>query len=327
MVGNETLLQQTASRCQPWIPEERVWVVTNAMHAAETARQLPNVPADQILLEPCGRNTAPCIGLAAVRLLAVDPEAEMLVMPADHVISTSEQFQQAAQTAVNHIRENPEALALFGVPPTYPATGFGYIERGDAIAAGSFRVTAFREKPDAAVAQQYVASGRYYWNCGIFCWRAGTVVDRLKQFEPEIGRRLERIQASLVDGRDWESTLAAEFPAMPSISIDYAVLERAKDVLLVPATFTWDDVGSWQALERLLGTNAAGHTIDGAACVVDSQNVIIRSTPDHLVGVVGVKDLIIVHTPAATLVARRDDEGALRTLISAMEREGYHGFL
>ena len=327
--GSErTLLQETVERCRAFIPLERTWIVTGSAYLAETARQLPDLREGNVLIEPCGRNTAPCIGLAAIQLLATDPDAVMLVMPADQVIRTVEQFRTAVEQAVAVVQQSPESLVLFGAQPTYPATGFGYIQRGAEISGqpGAFRVAAFREKPGLATAEQYVAAKEFFWNCGLFVWRAATILEQIERHQPEIGTRLKRLQAA-IGTEKWDATLAAEFPQMPSISIDYAVLEQANSVAVVPAAFDWDDVGSWQALARLLPADADGNTISGRFCGLNSTGCIVRSSDEHLVATFGVRDLIIVQTPDATLVADKRDENSLRQLLAELERRGLTEFL
>ncbi len=327
--SDRTLLQETAARCQPLIPAERTWVVTGRGHADETMRQLADVPPSQVLVEPCGRNTAPCIGLAALQVQAVDLDAVLLVLPADHVIRPVSEFQQAVRQAVALIAQSPERLVLFGVPATSPATGFGYVQRGEALPTDSgpaFRVAQFREKPDAATAAGYVASGEYFWNCGLFVWRAETILCQIEQHAPDIAARLNALRPAVGTPR-WAEQLEAEFPRMPSRSIDHAVLEKAAEVCVVPATFEWDDVGSWQALSRLLPPDAEGNTVDGLFCGVDTNGCVVGSTDAHLVATFGVHDLIIVHTPTATLVADKRDETAMRRLIAELERRGLTEFL
>ncbi|MAG93514.1 MAG: mannose-1-phosphate guanyltransferase [Planctomycetaceae bacterium] len=330
LVGSQTMIQATVNRWQNWIPPERTWVVTNQSQVDETRRQLAGVPSENALVEPMGRNTAPCIGLAAIRLLHDDPDALMLVAPADHVIESSDAFRRAVQHAASLVESNRERLVLFGVKPSYPATGFGYIERGDALAGGaeqSFTVASFREKPNVETAEEYVETGRFYWNCGIFVWRADRILEALQAMEPEIHERLTRLSDAIGTDR-WDDALAREFPEMKSISIDYAVLERAQDVCVVEAPFDWDDVGSWQALTRLLGVGPDGNTVDGDFCGIDSSGCIVRSTDkEHLITAIGMRDCIIVHTPDATLVARRGDESGIRKLISELEARGYDRFL
>ncbi len=330
MIGDETLIQQSAGRCQPAISQEQVWIVTGAAHAVETARQLPSVPSRQILVEPCGRNTAPCIGLSAIQMLAQDPDAVMLVMPADHVIKPTFQFQQAVAQAVSVIADEPSSMVLFGVEPDYPSTGFGYIQRGERVPTLScpmYRVKSFHEKPNLLTASRFMATSEYYWNCGIFVWRAQTILDALQEFSPEIFEILNRLKP--VIGTDqWQTVFEAEFPKMPSISIDYAVLEKAAGrVCVLEAPFDWDDVGSWQALTRLFSSDRDGNTVDGLCCAVDTSGCVVRSSGDHLIATVDVKDLIIVHTPSATLVADRRDEGSLKKLIVELEKRGLDGYL
>lgn len=343
--GDRTLIQDTAGRCPPVVSSDRIWIVTNAAHAVETVRQLPDVPASQILVEPCGRNTAPCIGLAAIQLLAVDPDATMLVMPADHVIQPAAMFQQAVREAEALVAREPFSLVLFGIEPTQPMTGFGYIRRGERVAlplasgasaesgvyeeatlSPAFRVLSFHEKPNQLTAARYVASGEYYWNCGIFVWRAQAILDALTSFAPEIARRLKRLQTEL-GSPGWPELLEAEFPQMPSISIDYAVLEKTDHVCVQEAPFDWDDVGSWHALPRLRPADSDGNIVDGLACSIDSSGCIIRTTDDHLVATIGVENLIIVHTPSATLVADKRDEGSVKRLIAELEQRGWTDYL
>ena len=342
LTGEKTMLQETVLRLAPSIPYERTWIVTNRSHSEQTARQLPEVPADRILIEPCGRNTAPCIGLGAIQILQHDPDGVMLVCPADHVIHPQETFQSAVSQAAGIVEQNPDLFVLFGVPPTYPATGFGYIERGsrlddsagvrhsgeaDRHSGGAFHVASFREKPDRETAAQYVDSGRFSWNCGIFVWRADRILAALEQYEPDISQRLSRLQSVLgTDG--WESTLDVEFSEMKSISIDYAVLERAGDVCVVEAPFEWDDMGSWQALTRLLDTDEDGNTVDGLFCGLNTKGCIVRSTDvNHLIATIGLEDCVVVHTPDATLVARKDDDHAIRRLVQLIEEQGDEQFL
>ncbi len=327
--GDLTLLQETAVRCRSLNPAERTWIVTGRDHAEETARQLTDVAPSHLLVEPCGRNTAPCIGLAAMQIHAVDPDAVMLIMPADHVIQPVSEFQRNVQQAITLIEQSSKRLILFGVPPTYPATGFGYIHRGEALRSktgSAFRVAEFREKPDAATAASYVASGEFFWNCGIFVWRAETILRQIEQHAPDISARLNALRP-MIDTPKWAEQLQAEFPRMPSISIDYAVLEKSADVCVIPATFAWDDVGSWQALSRLSPQDENGNTADGLFCGVHTSGCVIGSTDQHLVAAYGVHDLVIVHTPTATLIADKHDETAMRQLIAELERRGLMEFL
>jgi mannose-1-phosphate guanylyltransferase len=288
---------------------------------AEAVReQLPSLPVSNVLVEPAARNTAACIGLAAFEILRRDPEGVMFVLPADHVIRTDEAFGRAAQRAVSIVQASPDSLVLFGVVPTFPATGYGYIERESRLDEGSpplFRVRNFREKPQQSVAEQYLRDGRYFWNCGIFCWKAATIVQLLKQYEPELHAGLQEID-SASGSAAYPQVLEQKFPLLKSISIDYAVLERAENVCVLEAPFQWDDVGSWLSLPRLNGCDAQGNTTDGLFAGVDTQGCIIRTSDDHLVATLGLRNLIVVHTPDATLVADASQSERIKQLLDLL---------
>jgi mannose-1-phosphate guanylyltransferase len=326
LTGECSLIQAAFDIVDPWVPADRVWVITNARYADRTREHLPRISREHILLEPCGRNTAPCIGLAAMCLETVDPEAVMLVMPADHVIAPAERFQADVERAVQMLNTDPQRLVLFGVPPSSPATGFGYIERGTAVAPGIFAVTAFKEKPNLEVAEGYCRAGTFFWNCGIFVWRAARILELLRQFEPEIAALLDELRPYL-GTPDWNNALARIFPQMKSISIDYAILEREKNVAVLEAAFQWDDVGSWEAMARMVAPDAQGNIVTGQYAGIDNSGCIIRSSGNHLIATLGMQDCIVVHTPDATLVADRKDENAIRKLIALLEERGLEGYL
>lgn len=320
--GDRTMIQQTVDRCESLIPPENVRIVTNAVQAELTREQLPELDAGNVLVEPAARNTAPCIGLAAIHALHADPDAVMFVMPADHVITPIDVFQQTAKAAVDIVNASPERLVLFGITPAFPATGYGYIEQGDALAGTSaFEVKSFREKPAAEIAEEYVASGRFFWNCGIFCWRADTILKHLQEQEADSYEHLMAIQAA-IGTPEYDTVLNERFPQMNSISIDYAVLEKAGGVTVIEAPYTWDDVGSWLAVPRLAGSDDQGNTRLGDTLALDTSNSIIRSTDDHLIATLGVDDLIIVHTPDATLVAKRGDSERIKEVLASLKDAG-----
>ena len=329
LAGSRTMIQQTAERCRGWVDPSRLWIVTNEVQAEATMEQLPEVPPRNVLREPAARNTAPCVGLAAIQILEQDPDGIMFVMPADHVIQTEEAFAAAARKAVETIEGDDSKLVLFGVIPTVPATGYGYIERGDLISSAAprlYSVNAFREKPHRTLAEEYLRDGRFFWNCGIFCWKAQTIVDLLKLHEPELHAGLMRIADGIHNGRSTE-VITDEFPSLKSISIDYAVLERAQNVVVIEAPFQWDDVGSWLSLPRLNGCDAEGNTIDGLFCGVDTQGCIIRTTDDHLIATLGLRNVIIVHTGDATLVADAAQSERIKEILAQLEKQDRQGYL
>lgn len=332
LVGERSLLQATVDRLTAVVPASQVLVATAARLAPAVRDQLPALAPEAVLAEPCKRDTAPCIGLAALLMLRADPAATMVVLPSDHVIRDAAGFQTAVQQAATLVEADPTRLVTFGIRPTYPAESFGYLERGDAIGAGgatnsiqAFRVARFREKPQAEVAREYLAAGNFFWNSGIFVWRASTIVASLRQHEPEMVARLETIAAAHGTPA-FDEVFAREFAALRGISIDFAVMEKADNVVLIEAPFDWDDLGSWQALARQRGQDEQGNTIVGRHLGIETKGSIIFAADgdnDHLLVTLGVEDLIIVHTADATLVARRSDEEKLRQVVKELGERGW----
>jgi mannose-1-phosphate guanylyltransferase len=333
--GGQTLIQATAARLAGLIPPVRILVVTNERLVTAVREQLPELPAAAVLGEPCKRDTAPCIGLAAVLISQVDPEATLVVMPADHVISTDEQFRAAIGFAAKLVEARPERIVTFGIRPTYPAESFGYIERGEQRLAEADRasnipsvyaVKKFREKPKAEMAREFLATGRFYWNSGIFVWKAHTILAALEQYEPVMHARL--VEIGKAAGRaDFAAVFAREFAAIVGKSVDYAVLERHAETVVVEAPFNWDDVGSWQSLARLLGTDEQGNTVVGKHLGVRTKGSIVRSAEDHLIVTLGLSDCLVVHTPDATLVANKHDEEAIREVVKLLQDRGWGEYL
>jgi mannose-1-phosphate guanylyltransferase len=326
LAGEQTMIQATVRRLGSLVPASRVLVLTNERLVGSVASQLPELSATSIIGEPCRRDTAPAIGLAASIIAQRDTDATMVVMPADHVIQPDTVFQHAITQADELVAADHRRIVTFGIRPSYPAESFGYIERGEALPPGTgapvFQIQCFREKPSADVARQYVQAGRYYWNSGIFVWKTRTILDALQRFEPEMYARLTTIARSL--GTDhFASTFAREFDAIQGKSIDYAVMEHYNNAVVIEAPFEWDDLGSWRALARLHGTDAQGNTRVGRNLVVRTTNSIIHSTHDHLVASIGVDNIIVVHTPDATLVVNQDDEEAVRDVVKLIQEEGW----
>ena len=346
LVGQQTMLRETFERLTGLVPPERVLAATSRDLAPAVAAELPELPAGSILAEPCKRNTAPCIGLAAFELLRRDPDAVMAVLPADHVISPADGFRRAVALADSLVVQAPQYLITFGIRPSYPAEIFGYIERGPlanqlfphaqgesaaALPAGEksplvYKVVKFREKPSADVARQFLAAGNYYWNSGIFVWKASTILELLRRHQPALYAHLERIAGAAGKPRYME-VLEREFAAMEAISIDYAVMEHAADVLVIEAPFDWDDVGSWQAMARLRGADANGNTVVGRHLGIDTLGTIVRTSEDHLVVTIGLRDCVVVHTPDATLVADKHQEESVRKVVQMLQQRGWTQYL
>ncbi len=336
LVGERTMLQATVDRLGKLVPPERVLVITGARLVDEVWNQLPQLPPLSVVGEPCRRDTAPCIGLAALEVVRKDPQGIMAVMPSDHVISPDAAFQDSIALAARLVEESPERIVTFGVRPTYPAESFGYVERGAAVQTDAlepsssspdvYQVQQFREKPKADIARQYLAAGTFYWNSGIFVWKAATILQAIKERQPEMFARLNTIAAAL-DSPSYLEVFEREFTAITSVSIDYAVMEHARDVVVIEAPFRWDDVGSWQSIARLEGVDAEGNTISARHLGLRTQGTIVRGPDDHLIVTLGVSDCIVVHTPDATLVANKHDEEAIRELVKLIAERGWQQFL
>jgi mannose-1-phosphate guanylyltransferase len=331
LAGERTLLEDTVARLDGLVPPQRVLVVTSARLLDAARRQLPQVPAAGLVGEPCKRDTAPCIGLAALLVSRHDPDATMAVMPSDHVITPAARFQEAIRQAAALVDASPGRLVTFGIRPTYPAESFGYIQQGAplAVAAGAapaHAVARFREKPPAQVAEEYLAAGNYLWNSGIFVWKAATILAALRERQPECLAHLERIAAAW-DTADRDAVFAREFAAIKGISIDYAVLEHAADVVVIEAPFTWDDLGGWSAVARQRGVDAEGNTVVGRHLGIESVRTIVHAADDHLVVTMGLEDMLVVHTPDATLVADRAREEAVRKVVAELEKRGWQEYL
>jgi mannose-1-phosphate guanylyltransferase len=325
LVGERTLLQQALDRVEAMTPPQRSWVITGASYAVETSRQLPSLPSNRIVGEPCGRDTAACIGLGAALCLRDDPDAIMLVMPADHVIEPAQEFRRAAHVAEQMVLEHPGALVTFGIRPTFAATGYGYIERGVELAQRQgvpvYRVGSFREKPKRPRAEEFLASGVHYWNSGIFVWRAATILAQLRANQPKLAAAVERI-AQAWDTPQQDEVLSSEYANLEKISIDYAVMENAPEVLMVQAPFQWDDVGSWLALERRHPQDAYDNTVLANHLGIDTMGCVIVGDENKLIATLGVSDLIIIQDGDAILVTDRKFEGDIKKIVEQLKTRG-----
>jgi mannose-1-phosphate guanylyltransferase len=330
LTGERSLLQMAFDRIEAQVPPDRCWVITSAAHRDEVVRQLPALSPERVIGEPMGRDTAACIGLGAALIALQDPNAVMVVMPADHVIEPIQDFRLALHVGECMAEENPGALVTFGIPPTYPATGYGYIQRGPQLpnrqGVEVSRVQAFREKPDADLAERFVASGNYYWNGGIFAWKAGTILRELQARQPRLAEAVSRIARAWPTSQR-EAVLRQEYEGLERISIDYAVMEKAAEVLVLRAPFRWDDVGSWLALERLHPQDADGNTILATHCGLRTKDCVIVADADRLVATVGVENLLIIQDGDATLIADRRDEGTIKQLVDLLRQRGQEKYL
>ncbi|MEM9645771.1 MAG: sugar phosphate nucleotidyltransferase [Planctomycetota bacterium] len=323
------MIQSTLNRLGDLVPPDRQYVITNQTLVDPVAAQLPDLPSANIVGEPCKRDTAPCVGLAAALVGHDDDEATMVVMPSDHVINNAGAFRDAIATGQRLIDQDPTRIVTFGIRPTYPAESFGYIERDEAMEAvggSAFGVRQFREKPNRTTAENYLKSGGFYWNSGIFMWRAELITGALAKHEPEMHGHLAKI-ADSIGKASFPDVLETEFSAIQGTSIDYAVMERHENVVVVEAPFPWDDLGSWQSLQRLHEQDDHGNTVVGRHVGIDTSGTIIHCDPDHLIATIDVHDLIVVQTPTATLVASKESEERVREVVSELNNRGLHDLL
>lgn len=326
--GPLSLLQRTLSRALPLAHEGRVAIVTNQEYYFRTRDEIRGLPGAAAarptqLLEPAGRNTAPAVAIAALWAEEQVPGATLLVLPADHLIPDEDAFRDAARAAARIAQD--DALVLFGIRPTAPETGFGYIETGEALADGEARrVRRFVEKPDAQRAMAFLQAGNFVWNSGMFCFRASAILSALAQHAPEV---LEAARAAWLASRGAAATDrvtidAPTFERCPSISIDYAVMEKAGNVVVLPSRFGWSDIGSWKAVAEQLQPDADGNTCVGETMLVDAHNTHVQSE-DRLVAAVGVDNLLVVDTPDALLVASKDASQQVREVVERLKARGH----
>jgi mannose-1-phosphate guanylyltransferase len=317
VLGERTLIQQTVDRLKPVLAPEHLWVLTNADLQDEIIRQIPEVPRLQIIAEPVARNTAPAIGLAGRILASIDPDAVMGVFSADQIIGKPARYLRAVRAAFRAAGQG--RIAVLGIQPRWPETGYGYIEFAAGAQAGKpAPVRKFREKPDLATARRYVKSGRFYWNAGMFFWRASVLNEALQLHLPRTATLLSALPR--FGDRRFPARLREIFPQCEKISIDYAVLEKASGVIGVPCEdIGWSDVGSWNAVYELLPRDAAGNVSRGDTLLVESAGNYIDAK-GKLVALLGVENLVIVDTPDALLVASRAQAQRVGKMVEELER-------
>ena len=337
IVGRETMFEQTLARLLPVFPYSRLWVVTNAEQARGVRRIAPRLKADHILAEPLGRNTAAAIGLAAFHLARRHGDAVMAVLPADHFIADAARYRTVVQSAIALAARGPNLVTL-GIPPTRPETGYGYIERagpiphppgGEKSAGAAFAVKRFTEKPDEFTAQQFLSSGNYLWNAGMFFWRVSTYLDCLKRFLPATHTALEKLSRVMGTPR-YARTLQQIYPKLENISVDYAILEQATrtdtesaKVYVLPADVGWTDIGSWAAVYELGAASEGANDSVGPLHALDAAGNYIFS-PTKFVAAIGVNNLVVVETPDALLICSRDRAQDVGKIAKWLEEKKHH---
>ena len=322
LTGDLTMLQEARTRLAPLVPPERVLVATNHEYVELVAGQLPTVPAANILSEPAAKGTAAAIGLAAVHLRRRDPDATMAIGTADHVIREPEVFRRALAAAADVAAQG--FLVTLGIRPAYPETGFGYIQRGEPLPTVDgfdlYRVARFAEKPDRVTAEQFVASGEYAWNSGMFVWKVERILAEIEQQMPTLYAGLTEIEQSL--GTPHATTILEEvWPDLPNQTIDYGIMEHARDVVVLPVEIGWSDVGSWATVYDVLPHDAQGNAVVGHHLSPDSKRTLIYS-PKRLVATIGLEDMVIVDSEEALLICPRARAQEVRQLVAMLRAQG-----
>ncbi|MFC1805702.1 mannose-1-phosphate guanylyltransferase [Planctomycetota bacterium] len=329
--GKRPLIAETLLRLEGFVPPDRTYIVTAEEQVAPLLGALGVQAPPRVVAEPFGRDTAACIGLAAVHVRRADPEGVMLVMPADQVIEPVERFHEV-MVAGAEIADDGKSLVTFGITPTHPATGYGYIHRGSLVSEVDgipvYDVLRFREKPAEETAEEYLDSGEYYWNSGIFCWRASAILDCIRRFTPELHAALEKIGSAIATTAE-DVVLREAYEPLEKISIDYAVMERAETIRVVEADFRWSDVGSWASVARLRGAeaDAAGNVVVGEATLLDCADSLVIGEGGHLIGVVGLEHVVVVQTKDATLVCSKEHAERVKGLVEEIEERGLGKYL
>jgi mannose-1-phosphate guanylyltransferase len=325
-LGDRTLIQQTVDRLKPILPPERIWVLTNDHLQAEIIKQLPEIPKRQILAEPAQRNTAPAIGLMAHILRSLDPESVFGVFPADHMIAKPARYLRMIRPAFKAAEQGK--IAVLGIQPRWAETGYGYIEFPKEVHPGSLEllpVRKFREKPDAKTAAKFLKAGNFYWNAGMFFWKTSTLLEALREHLPKTTTLLEALPA--FKSRKFLASLKDVFPLCENISIDYAVLEKAKNVVgFASDDIGWNDIGSWNAVYEMLVHDAHGNVRRSETLALASEGNFVDAR-GKLVALLGVKNLIVVDTPDALLIADRSRAQEVGDLVKQLEAQNRHELL
>lgn len=322
---SRTMIQLTVDRIKPLVAIQDVYVATNQKYKALVQEQLPGIPEENILCEPIGRNTAPCIGLGAAHVQKKNGDALMMVLASDSLIKNDGLFVETLRNALA-VAEKGSNLCTLGITPNYPETGYGYIKFDSQKKDGeAFEVERFVEKPGIEKAKEYLADGSYLWNSGMFIWKVSTILSNIKSFMPQMADGLEKIQAS-IGTADYQKTLEEVFPTLESQSIDYGVMEKAKNVWVLPGDFGWDDVGSWLAVGRIKESDDTNSTIEGKVVTINSSgNVILGGK--KLIAAVGLKDTVVVDADDALLICAKDACGDIKKVLAALREKGMEEFL
>lgn len=317
IIGENSMIADTINRLSGMVENENIFIVTNRLHKAEICKQLPQIPIENIIEEPFGRNTAPCIGLAALFVQRIEKDGVMIVLPADHLITDNDVFLENINQAVENAYSK-KGLVTIGIPPTRPETGYGYIQIDDrGLGNNLFKVYTFAEKPNYATAVRFIESGDFLWNSGMFVWRADTILNEIQIHMPELFGGLMQIKNS-IGTSDFDNTLLQIYGQLRSVSIDYGIMEKSQRVYLVKGNFSWSDVGSWEEVYLLSPKNDNNNSIQGKVFCESTFNSYIFS-PEKFTAVIGMDNVIVINTEDATLVCKREMSQDVKKIVDHLK--------
>ncbi len=326
--GDKSLLQDTIERFETFTEDENIYIVSSATQAKVLEEQTPMLPKENLIYEPIGRNTLPCIGLAAMYAEIENPDGIMVVSPSDHLIQNNELFKDTVLAAAK-IADERDGIVTIGITPTYPATGYGYVKTAEDITAEEkikqFKVERFVEKPNEETATEYLKQGGFYWNSGLFVFKISVFLKAVEEFAPNLYADLRKIQADM-ENPTYEQTLDTIYRAVESISVDYGIMEHAKNIFLVEGNFDWNDLGSWESVYQTDEKDENGNAGIGEAIFLDTKNSYV-STDEGLVAVVGLDDVIVVRDGNTTLVCKRDNAEDIKKIVEQLKEENKSKYL
>lgn len=332
--SNSTMLQLTVERIRNIVSLDRIFVITNVQYVNEVKKQIPKIPFENIIGEPIGRNTAPCVGLAATMLKQYDEKAKILVVPADHLIENLDEFIKVANAGLQFIESN-DALVTIGINPTHPETGYGYIQyiedayltigSGHKDRINVYKVKTFAEKPTLEIAKVFLESGDFLWNSGMFIFRADVILKEIEKSLPDLNHELKKIEKDLHTNK-FKKTLEKVFTHIKSISIDYGIMEKSARVYVIKGNFKWSDLGSWDEVYRIKPKDKNGNVILGESLLKDASDNLILSTKGF-VGLIGVKDLIVINTKEGLLICKKGRTQEVKEIVDYLKRKGLTEYL
>ena len=324
IVGDLPMLTQTVKRLEGLVDAKNIFVITGIQHRSVVLEICPELDSEKVIGEPVGRDTAPAVALATCMVARENPDAVFAMLPADAVIHDDENFRSILDSAFQ-LAEQKSVLVTIGIKPTHPATGYGYIQKADEIGvyAGevAHNVNRFVEKPNLEKANEYLGSGDFYWNAGMFVWSINSIKAEFKNNSVKLWDSVSDINPRLDAGEDIDAVLSDIYPNLEKISVDYAIIEKAKNVVVFESKFDWDDVGEWSAIQRHYESDSLGNAIRGETEVIEScNNIVFNRDPGHLIALLGVDDLIVVRTKDATLICKKDQSQAVKKIVQSLSK-------